>query len=391
MNSNFISVDKMAAMSDSKKKIVEKLLNTTRTDDVTNDNVSMEINKLPDDIIDKIVCNYVNLLPSKYVLRDWVNKDKLNWKMLSENPCAIELLKERIEYEKSLDKEEYEKLGDDNRVNWLKLSINPEAIDILKKYPNDIVWCGLCDNKNPRAVEMIIERIEYEKHLPPFHFDQDVDEYGLYRIWWDRMGYNEHPQIIEMLKEKIELEKNKEYYATLNMNDIIDWYQICSNPHPNAIELLKANPEKIDWEILSENPGAIELLKANPEKIDWKILSGNPNAIELLKANPKNIDWFVLSGNPNAIELLKANPKNIAWLMLSKNPNAIELLKANPKKILWDVLSDNENALELIKARHKYELSLSQEEYSKLLFPRHSYKKLDWKILSANKCIFEMV
>jgi len=41
-------------------------------------------------------------------------------------------------------------------------------------------------------------------------------------------------------------------------------------------------------------------------KINWIYLSRNPNAIELLKANPDKIYWYRLSLNPNAIELLKA-------------------------------------------------------------------------------------
>ena len=45
----------------------------------------------------------------------------------------------------------------------------------------------------------------------------------------------------------------------------------------NAIELLKENPNKIDWDLLSSNPNAIELLKENPDKIDWRQLSSNPN------------------------------------------------------------------------------------------------------------------
>tara|TARA_B110000261_G_C12770263_1_gene232172 strand:+ start:197 stop:352 length:156 start_codon:yes stop_codon:yes gene_type:complete len=46
----------------------------------------------------------------------------------------------------------------------------------------------------------------------------------------------------------------------------------------------------------------MELLKENPDKINWNMLFLNPNAIELLKENP---DWYWLSINPNAIELLK--------------------------------------------------------------------------------------
>ncbi len=81
---------------------------------------------------------------------------------------------------------------------------------------------------------------------------------------------------------------------------------ICLSLNPNAIELLKANPDKIDWEYVLENPNCFELLKDNYDKItNWRILSANPNAIEILKANPDKIDWSQLSANSNAIELLK--------------------------------------------------------------------------------------
>jgi hypothetical protein len=98
---------------------------------------------------------------------------------------------------------------------------------------------------------------------------------------------------------------------------------------------------KLEWHVLSQYPNAIELLKANPNEIDWWALSLNPAAIELLQQNISDIDWSMLSGNQNAIELLKANPTKIDWNMLSGNPNAIELLKENPQKINWRRLSGN--------------------------------------------------
>jgi len=64
-------------------------------------------------------------------------------------------------------------------------------------------------------------------------------------------------------------------------------YTLLLSSHCLAIELLKANPNKIDWDMLSINKNAIKLLKENPEKINWDILSINKNAIELLKANPR--------------------------------------------------------------------------------------------------------
>jgi hypothetical protein len=88
--------------------------------------------------------------------------------------------------------------------------------------------------------------------------------------------------------------------------------------------LLEANPDKIDWILLSRNPGAIHLLEANPEKIHWKWLSRNPNAIHILEKNPEKIHWNWLSWNPNAIHLLKKNPEKIGWNCISQNPSIFE-------------------------------------------------------------------
>ena len=344
MSSNFVSVEKMAEISENQSKIVERLLSSYPTADDT----SITLNKLPSDIIEKIVCNYKCILPSKYVLREWVKKEDLDWSMLSENPCAIDLLKEKIEQEKSMDNKEYIKLKFNEKVNWIKLSMNSEAIDILKKYPNDITWCSLCDNKNPLAVDMILDRIEYEKQLPNSSNEDDEDEVEFSRIWFDRLSYSEHPRIIELLRERIELEKNIDQYMTLNYFNKIDWIYLSSNTHPKAIELLAENLDKVDWTVLSENPGAIELLKANPHKILWRYLSLNKNASELLKqrhyyekslsieeyyslGKNNQLSWEFLSANPCAIELLKANPARIHWNELTKKPDQIEMFKIKPR------------------------------------------------------------
>jgi len=140
MSSNFVSVEKMAKISENQSKIVVRLLSSSPT----TDDASIMFNKLPDDIIEQIVSNYKSLLPSKYVLRKWVKKDELDWSMLSVNPCAIkimeknkdlvnwkyitrnpnatELLKERVEYESTLTSMQYNNLGTNNRIDWRELS-----------------------------------------------------------------------------------------------------------------------------------------------------------------------------------------------------------------------------------------------------------------------------
>jgi hypothetical protein len=69
-----------------------------------------------------------------------------------------------------------------------------------------------------------------------------------------------------------------------------------------TIELLKANPEKINWNCLCTNPAAIHLLEANIEKINWYELSKNPAAIHLLEANIEKVNWYELSKNPAIFE-----------------------------------------------------------------------------------------
>ena len=67
----------------------------------------------------------------KYKLLDWVSaqSDKLDWRWLSENPAAIEMLK-----------------ANPNKINWYYLSQNPAAIDLLKANLDKINWVWLSEN-----------------------------------------------------------------------------------------------------------------------------------------------------------------------------------------------------------------------------------------------------
>ena len=66
---------------------------------------------VPSDLI-RLICNYV----PKFKLHSWINPDKINWGVLSENLNAIPML------EKNPDK-----------INWCYLSRNPNAISLLEK------------------------------------------------------------------------------------------------------------------------------------------------------------------------------------------------------------------------------------------------------------------
>ena len=221
------------------------------------------ITNLPKELRSIILDKFAEILPTKYVLLDWIDKDKIIWEGFSRNPNAIDLL----------ENEYY------NKIQWLYLSRNPNAIDLLKNNQDKIDWDFL--SSNPNAIDLL---------------KKNPDE-----IDWGTLSSNINA--IDLLK------KNP---------DEIDWGNLSSNI--NAIDLLK---KRIEYEKSLTN----EELNKLENKISWFFLSKNPNAIDLLKKNPDEIDWQGLSSNPNAIDLLKNNEDKINWSSLCLNPNAIDLLK----------------------------------------------------------------
>jgi hypothetical protein len=243
-----------------------------------------------------------------YLLFNTNTKD-IDWSLLSSNPGAIELLKKQIRTEKFLPKYKYESL--ENKVDWSMLSMNSNAIKLLNENLDKIDWFYLSYNKSPQAINLITEQFKKE---------------NLYRkIDWGGLSMNSNA--IDLLKENPKK---------------IDWELLSTNSSPEAIKLLKENKDKIDWKLLSANssPDAIKLLKENDDKIDWKSLSGNscPYVIKLLeekiKLEPDKIDWSRLSGNPlqDVIDLLEANQDKIDWDELSKNPSIFKKYDYNKMK-----------------------------------------------------------
>lgn len=273
---------------------------------------------LPEDILEKIVEKYKTTFKTKYVLKDWVLE---------------------------LDDEDYGVYLDD--IDWESLSSNPNSIDLLQKYSHKINWSWLSGNTNPRAIEML----KTHSHL----------------IDWRVLSAN--PAAIDMLKSKIEKESKMNERQLEKLKDKIDWDMLSQNPNPEAIKILKANPDNINLDFLSANPAAIDILKANTDDISWYELSANtnPEAIELLKTKFYKINWELLSANPAGIDLLKSYPGNIKWNYLSQNPNAIKMLKKKIdeenkmpeykledledfQKISWEMLSSNPAAIDLLEA-----------------------------------------
>jgi hypothetical protein len=47
----------------------------------------------------------------------------------------------------------------------------------------------------------------------------------------------------------------------------INWYYLSYNPSTEAVELLKQNPDKVDWSLLSAELGSGGTAKQNPDEI----------------------------------------------------------------------------------------------------------------------------
>ena len=272
-----------------------------------------------ENVIQIILTEYWKDLKNKRkVLVDWIKPEQLTWHNLSANPNAMELLKERVEYEDSLTTDEYINLSD--KIDWEYFSKTCDDMYILEEHLFQL---------DSGSIGLNLTAIEYIKKY-------------IHKTDWDALSSN--PNAIELLLE------NK---------DKICWDQLSMNP--NAIDILKCNKNKINWVALSCNENAIDLLEQYQINIDWKFLSLNPNAIDLIKKrinyekkftpyvynNINNkIDWSFLSSNPSAIELLMNNPDKIDWKELSTNPNAIDLLKNNQDKIDWKLLCENPSIFE---------------------------------------------
>jgi len=114
----------------------------------------------------------------------------------------------------------------------------------------------------------------------------------------------------------------------------LNFVYLSNNHHPMAIDILKQNIDKIDWNCLSANPSALDIIEPNLDKVSWDDLSRNtnPKAINLLLKNPEKINWHNFSANPSAIKILEQNQDKICKRGLCLNPNAFHLIRKLNRK-----------------------------------------------------------
>ena len=338
----------------------------------------MSLLDLPVDILDKIFNeHYKELL--KTVLRSWISideiylyyfcdntninamtilktldPDNLDWKALSCNPSAIELLSlpenyYRIDWKAlSGNPSAIELLSSPEnykKIDWDELSGNPSAIKLLEAKKENINWGNL--SGNPNAIHLIKEKVNHENDIlteeeyDDLNYKERIDWEKLsgnpsaeaskylslpenyFIIFWDKLSSNPNKEANKLLKKKIKEEKNLTEHElnALSIHQKIDWFNLSSNY--GAIKLLNANQDKIRWDTLSANTKAIPLIK---KRIIKEEKSGYDN--EKIK---NNIDWNELSANPKAIKILENNKEKIEWKDFSTNPSIFAIDRGNNK------------------------------------------------------------
>ena len=101
-------------------------------------------------------------------LKPWIDKSKVSFEWLSDNPNAVSLLEEP-----------------DNwfNINWNILSGNPNAFHILDNYPDKINWFYLSGNTSHDVVQTFLEK--------------NTD-----KIEWSRISSN--PSAIKLIEQNLD-------------------------------------------------------------------------------------------------------------------------------------------------------------------------------------------
>jgi hypothetical protein len=297
---------------------------------------------LPLELLKKILGKYEGLLT--YELIDGIPQDKLNYDVLSENHNAIDFL-------------------------------------ILRRNQHKINYHRLSGNTNPKVVELLKERILKERVMPRDEYIINLKNKK--NIDWFSVSKN--TILIEILNDTDNIEKLK-------------WSQLSANPE--ALDILLANEDKIDFDELSTNLStrAIKYLSLpdNRDNISWADLSRNPSrdALKLLSLpeNYKNIVWGELSGNTNrnAIQLLKRKWEEEKILMEDDIEEYIRL-KENDGVIVWSKVCGNHSAIDLLRIKIAEEKNISMDEYFQFMDSEEINWRIDWSILSGNKGVIRLL
>lgn len=329
-----------------------------------------------------------NLFVDKYTY-DWVDIEKLDKDVLSQNPSAVRFLENFPGF-----------------IDWISIWGNPSAIPLIKKYnPNwpdfstKLSIYDLCRNSSMDAILLVEQYIEnkvkkgdYDKLINNTfqrHITQNKNFTSLLRKYQDLINWDiflSHSDAIDLIQSHIkqpsfQFTPDSVFYLSLNENasKLLDEHIIESMDrnsfnhlldNPDLLPLINKFPFRIDFCLLAENtnPDVIPLLEkyiketttiAN-NQFFWRRIATNPLCVYLVRkhiydlGNVKKVftdTWASLARNtnPDAIDLLKEYIKYLSnrqvkyiWRFLPANPNAFGLIETRLDLINYKALSSNE-------------------------------------------------
>jgi len=274
----------------------------------------------------------------------------------------------------------------------LAMNPSPKLLKYLKRNPAMIVWKVL--SANPVAIDLFIHDYGYNIYgFNPVHF-----------INWSQMCLNPHPEAIRLIKERHA--KNMEKYnkgKRIEPYYILHWQNLSKNTNPDAIAFLKENPvnrcfyrQEKDYDAHEDDPDY------NPYE-ETTIYGDQPYQPDdsLREDFPEEYFWHEMCENPAATDFVKEN-NQIVLAHLTKNTSdqALEIIKEDinyindPYSLSW--LSENTNPLAI---------ELLEQKPDKIVWPSLCKntspdafalltkipEKIDWTYLSANPNAIELL
>lgn len=317
---------------------------------------------------------FSHFIPKK--LLPWIPKDCLDFKGLSSNPNAINILSSNSDKihlnhltcntnASKLLKQHFPKI---NRIHFIDLCANPAAYTIIMDNFDNIDWYMLHTNPHPSLTQTIINDINPEE----FNIES-MDEYTLTAL--EFISQNNNPIYIPFIEKFVEC-FHKLDNSFFNDDDdessdkVIIFLQNLSK-NPNAIPILKKYPRFIYYPNLCKNTNPavyniiIRAIDTNIPKyflregidnyINYKAISKNPAMIEFIIKNQYLIHFFKLCENPNAIPLINSmynsniHYKKKIVTHLVKNPSLDRLSEHIKTQIIHQSYKDKDIRFKLSK------------------------------------------
>lgn len=183
----------------------------------------------------------------------------------------------------------------ESKLNWKFLSENPRATDMLNSNPEKINIKNFVFN--PHALTDIPLRVNN------FRFKQIMEmKPNIIRLWQCRHAFfiknvfNDRGNLwIKLLMQNPNL---KHKYYNLYYPVVIDFENIdkCIDNTFRSFFLISGPITRIPP---ASNPYEIDNMKPDIYDIDWKSLQFNSRSLDILLQYPQKIDWNIMSRNPD--------------------------------------------------------------------------------------------